>query len=244
MITKHPHGCFFAILNTDKLHRRVMKIFLDCSDPELIAQAYETGLIDGVTTNPSLMLKAGEDPKSVIKEISAIFPWNSSVSAEVVGETAEEMLDMAEDFIEIGPNITIKVPCTPEGLKACRDLTNDEINVNVTLIFSTAQAILASKAGATYVSPFVGRVYDQSFDGHKLIEEIADVFATHQAKTQVLAASIRDVHQVSTAFRVGADICTIPLPVFHKMYKHVLTDKGLELFDKDWQELQACLTTI
>ena len=137
-----------------------MKIFLDCSDPELIAQAYETGLIDGVTTNPSLMLKAGEDPKHVIKEISAIFPWNASVSAEVVGETAEEMLDMAEDIIEIGPNITIKVPCTPQGLLACRDLTNDEINVNVTLVFSSAQAILASKAGATYVSPFVGRVYD------------------------------------------------------------------------------------
>ena len=220
-----------------------MKIFLDCSDPELIAQAYETGLIDGVTTNPSLMLKAGEDPKSIIKEISSIFPWNSSVSAEVVGETAEEMLDMAEDFIEIGPNITIKVPCTPQGLLACRDLTNDEINVNVTLVFSSAQAILASKAGATYVSPFVGRVYDNSFDGINLIEEIADVFATHSAKTQVLAASVRDVHQVSSAFRVGADICTIPLTVFHKMYKHVLTDKGLELFDKDWQELQTCLTT-
>jgi len=215
-----------------------MKIFLDCSDPELIAQAYETGLIDGVTTNPSLMLKAGEDPKSIIKEISHIFPWNSSVSAEVVGETAEEMLDMAEDFIEIGPNITIKVPCTPEGLRACYELTTNEISVNVTLIFSSAQAILASKAGATYVSPFVGRVYDQSFDGNQLIEEIADVYATHQAKTQVLAASIRDVHQVSSAFRVGADICTIPITIFDKMYKHVLTDKGLEQFDKDWKSLQ------
>ena len=106
------------------------------------------------------------------------------ISAEVVGETAEEMLDMAEDFIEIGPNITIKVPCTVEGLKACRDLTQDDVTVNVTLVFSTAQAILASKAGATYVSPFVGRVYDQSFDGIKLIEEIADVFATHQTKDQ------------------------------------------------------------
>ena len=221
-----------------------MKLFLDCSDAELIANAFETGLIDGVTTNPSLMLKAGLNPTEVLREISEIFPWNASVSAEVVGETAEEMLDMAEQYIDIGPNITIKVPCTFEGLKACRDLTNDEVSVNVTLIFSTAQAILASKAGATYVSPFVGRVFDQSFDGIGLIEEIADVYATHEAKTQVLAASIRDVHQVSTAFRVGADICTIPLPVFHKMYKHVLTDKGLELFDKDWQELQACLTTI
>ena len=164
-----------------------MKIFLDCSDPELIASAYETGLIDGVTTNPSLMLKAGEDPKHVIKEISAIFPWNASVSAEVVGDTAEEMLDMAEDYLEIGPNITVKVPYTVEGLKACRELSNDDVQVNVTLVFSSAQAILASKAGATYVSPFVGRVFDQHWNGIHLIEEIADVFATHNTKTQVLA---------------------------------------------------------
>ena len=218
-----------------------MKIFLDCSDAELIANAFETGLIDGVTTNPSLMRKAGQDPKDVIKEISEIFPWNASIAAEVVGDTAEEMLDMAEEYIDIGPNITIKVPCTVEGLKACRDLTHDDVTVNVTLIFSSAQAILAAKAGATFVSPFVGRVFDQSFDGTKLIEEIADVYATHQVKTQVLAASVREVHQVSSAFRVGADICTLPLPVFNKMYSHVLTDKGLEAFDKDWKELQQCL---
>jgi len=215
-----------------------MKLFLDCSDPELISAAYETGLIDGVTTNPSLMLKAGEDPKHIIKEISAIFPWNSSVSAEVVGNTAEEMLDMAQEYLEIGPNITIKVPCTVEGLKACRELANDDVQVNVTLIFSTAQAILAAKAGATYVSPFVGRVYDQHWNGIYLIEQIADVFATHQVKTSVLAASIRDPIQVTDAFKVGADICTIPLPMFYQLYKHVLTDKGLEQFDKDWTSLQ------
>jgi TalC/MipB family fructose-6-phosphate aldolase len=215
-----------------------MKLFLDCSDPELISAAYETGLIDGVTTNPSLMLKAGEDPKHIIKEISAIFPWNSSVSAEVVGNTAEEMLDMAQEYLEIGPNITIKVPCTVEGLKACRELANDDVQVNVTLIFSTAQAILAAKAGATYVSPFVGRVFDQHWNGIYLIEQIADVFATHQVKTSVLAASIRDPIQVTDAFKVGADICTIPLPMFYQLYKHILTDKGLEQFDKDWTSLQ------
>ena len=218
-----------------------MKLFLDCSDADLIANAFETGLIDGVTTNPSLMRKAGQDPIEVIKEISNIFPWDASISAEVVGETAEEMLDMADDYLEIGPNITIKVPCTPEGLKACRDLANEDVSVNVTLVFSTAQAILASKAGATYVSPFVGRVYDQSFDGIKLIEDIADVFATHEVKTRVLAASIRDVGQVASAFKVGADICTLPVKLFHGMYKHVLTDKGLESFDKDWRELRQCL---
>ena len=218
-----------------------MKLFLDCSDPELIASAFETGLIDGVTTNPSLLLKAGEDPKHVIKEISAIFPWNASVSAEVVGDTAEEMLGMAQEYLEIGPNITIKVPCTVEGLKACRELANDDVQVNVTLIFSTAQAILAAKAGATYVSPFVGRVYDQHWNGIFLIEQIADVFATHQVKTEILAASIRDPIQVSDAFRVGADICTIPLPMFYQLYKHILTDKGLEQFDKDWTSLQEKL---
>ena len=215
-----------------------MKLFLDCSDPELISAAYETGLIDGVTTNPSLMLKAGEDPKHIIKEISAIFPWNSSVSAEVVGDTAEEMLDMAAEYLDIGPNITIKVPCTVEGLKVCRELANEDVHVNVTLIFSTAQAILAAKAGAKYVSPFVGRVFDQHWNGIYLIEQIADVFATHQVKTEILAASIRDPIQVSDAFRVGADICTIPLPMFYQLYKHILTDKGLEQFDKDWTSLQ------
>ena len=216
-----------------------MKIFLDCSDPELIAHAYETGLIDGVTTNPSLMLKAGRNPKEVIGEISEIFPWNASISAEVVGDTAEEMLDMAESYLEIGPNITIKVPCTVEGLKACRELTTDDVHVNVTLVFTTAQALLAAKAGATYVSPFVGRVFDQHWNGIHLIEEIADVFATHQIKTEVLAASIREAHQVSAAFRVGADICTLPLPVFYSLYKHILTDTGLEKFNADWAELHS-----
>ena len=220
-----------------------MKIFLDCSDAELVRTYYETGLVDGVTTNPSLMLKAGKNPKDVYKEISDIFPFHASISAEVVGETAEDMLDMAEDLIDIGPNITIKVPCTPQGLKACKELSEDEVNVNVTLIFSAAQAILAAKAGATYVSPFVGRVFDQSFDGIGLIEEISDIFATHGAKTQVLAASIRETYQVAQAFKVGADICTIPSKVFEKMFQHVLTDKGLDIFDKDWKKLQSELGT-
>ena len=220
-----------------------MKIFLDCSDAELVRTYYETGLVDGVTTNPSLMLKAGKNPKDVYKEISDIFPFHASISAEVVGETAEDMLDMAEDLIDIGPNITIKVPCTPQGLKACKELSEDEVNVNVTLIFSAAQAILAAKAGATYVSPFVGRVFDLSFDGIGLIEEISDIFATHGAKTQVLAASIRETYQVAQAFKVGADICTIPSKVFESMFQHVLTDKGLDIFDKDWKKLQSELGT-
>ena len=219
-----------------------MKIFLDCSDPDFIKDAFDTGLVDGITTNPSLMLKNGHDPVTVIKQISEIFPFHSSISAEVVGETTEEMLDMADEYVDIGPNITIKVPLTPAGLKACKSLSEDDIPVNVTLCFSTAQAILASKAGATYVSPFVGRVYDQSFDGLKLIEEIADVYATHEIKTQVLAASIREARQVPACFRVGADIVTLPWDIFQQLYDHQLTDVGLDKFNKDWQSLQDTLS--
>jgi len=215
-----------------------MKIFLDCSDVDLIKQSYSTGLIDGVTTNPSLMLKNGHNPLDVLKEITSIFPWDASISAEVVGETVEDMLAMADTYLEIAPNITIKVPCTRTGLKACKDLSEDEVAVNVTLIFSAAQAILASKAGATYVSPFVGRLNDQYWDGISLVKEIADVYATHGSKTQVLAASIREPIQVSHCFRVGADICTLPWDIFNKMYDHILTDQGMAKFDSDWSQLQ------
>ena len=218
-----------------------MKLFLDCSEVPQITEIYNTGLIDGVTTNPTLMKKSGRNPVDVYKELSELFPWNSSISAEVVGDTSVEMLKMAEEYLDVGPNITIKVPCTPQGLLACKELSKEEIPVNVTLIFTTAQAILAAKAGATFVSPFVGRVNDQHYDGIKLVEEIADVFATHKSETQVLAASIREPYQVTSCFRVGADICTIPLKVFHGMYKHILTDKGLELFDADWKQVQENL---
>ena len=218
-----------------------MKIFLDCSDVDLIKQSYSTGLIDGVTTNPSLMLKNGHNPLEVLKEITSIFPWDASISAEVVGETVEDMLAMADTYLEIAPNITIKVPCTRTGLKACKDLSEDEVAVNVTLIFSANQAILASKAGATYVSPFIGRLNDQYWDGISLVEEISDVFTTHGSKTQVLAASIREPIQVAKCFRVGADICTLPWDIFNKMYDHILTDQGMDKFDSDWSELQSKL---
>ena len=218
-----------------------MKIFLDCSDVDLIKQSFASGLIDGVTTNPSLMLKNGHNPLEVLKEITSIFPWDASISAEVVGETVEDMLAMADTYLEIAPNITIKVPCTRTGLKACKDLSEDEVAVNVTLIFSANQAILASKAGATYVSPFIGRLNDQYWDGISLVEEISDVFTTHGSKTQVLAASIREPIQVAKCFRVGADICTLPWDIFNKMYDHCLTDAGMQKFDSDWSELQSKL---
>ena len=218
-----------------------MKIFLDCSDVDLIKQSFDSGLIDGVTTNPSLMLKAGLDPLVVLKEISEIFPWTSSISAEVVGDTVADMLAMADTYLEVGQNITIKVPCTRNGLKACKELAEDDVPVNVTLVFSAAQAILASKAGAKYVSPFIGRLNDQYWDGISLVEEISDVFTTHGSKTEILAASIREPIQVAKCFRVGADICTLPWDIFNKMYDHCLTDAGMQKFDSDWSELQSKL---
>jgi len=218
-----------------------MKLFLDCSDTELIAQGFSTGLIDGITTNPSLMKKAGQDPKEVIQQISEIFPWDASISAEVISDTADGMIEEAQQYLELGSNITIKVPMTREGLKACKELTTDEIPVNVTLVFSAGQAVLAAKAGATYVSPFIGRLYDQYWDGIQLVEEIADVYATHEIKTQILAASIREARQVPACFRVGADIVTLPWHIFQQLYDHQLTEVGLDLFNKDWAQLQETL---
>tara|TARA_B100001248_G_scaffold183895_1_gene140105 strand:+ start:6406 stop:7062 length:657 start_codon:yes stop_codon:yes gene_type:complete len=218
-----------------------MKIFLDCSDPDLISHAVETGLIDGVTTNPSLMKKQGQDPKEVIKRIADLFPWDSSISAEVVGDTAEEMLEMASEYVPISPNITIKIPCTREGLIACGDLSADGISTNVTLVFSQAQAILAAKAGATYISPFIGRVNDQYWDGLDLIRGIRNIYDVHNIETNILAASIRTPKDVPDAFGVGANVCTIPFDVFGKLFEHILTKTGLDKFNEDWKALQAGL---
>jgi transaldolase len=216
-----------------------MKIFLDSSDVTEIEKAYETGLIDGVTTNPTLMKAAGRDPKEILTEITDMFPWDSSVSAEVVADTAEDMLTIADDYCEINQNITIKLPMTVEGLKACKELSGDDIATNVTLVFSTAQAILAAKAGASYVSPFVGRLNDNSFSGVELIRAISQTFQMHSVQTEILAASLRDVHHVSRCFMYGADVCTLPPKVFWKMYDHVLTVDGLARFDADWKEVMS-----
>jgi transaldolase len=209
-----------------------MKIFLDTADVELIKPAYDTGLLDGITTNPTLILKSGKQLKEVITEISESFPNLESISAEVVGDTADEMLEQAAEYTNI-PNVTIKVPCTVEGLKVCTYLQD----VNVTLVFSVAQAILAAKAGATYISPFVGRWMDNSVDGIELIKNIREVYNQMGTETKILAASIRDVRQVELAAKYGADVVTIPPVVFWAMYKNVLTEKGLEQFNKDWNSV-------
>tara|TARA_Y100001970_G_C14174677_1_gene826247 strand:+ start:205 stop:876 length:672 start_codon:yes stop_codon:yes gene_type:complete len=214
-----------------------MKLFLDCSDPDLIGHALETGLVDGVTTNPSLMKKLGQDPEEVIKRIADMFPWDSSISAEVVGQNADEMLEMASKYIRIAPNITVKLPCSREGLIACGDLTADDISTNVTLVFSPAQAILAAKAGASYISPFIGRVADQYWDGLSLIKDIRKIYDRNDVTTQILAASIRNPIDVPNAFGVGADVCTLPYDIFNKLFDHCLTTAGLDQFDKDWAQL-------
>ena len=215
-----------------------MKLFLDTADVESIADSFETGLIDGVTTNPTLMMKSGRNPEDVYQELINL--GVPDVSMEVVGDSHEmiqEGLRLAEKFKY---QATIKVPCTPDGLIACRELSRNCIKVNVTLIFSPSQAILAAKAGATYVSPFVGRVDDNSFGGLCLIKDIANIYEKQNWKmTEILAASIRNVRDVGKAFEYGANICTLPPVVFKKMYNHILTDKGIELFENDWKSTQT-----
>lgn len=211
-----------------------MKIFLDTAQVDLIREADATGLIDGVTTNPTLILKSGRQLEDVAVELSESFPGFESISCEVVADTCEDMLAQAQTFYTIAPHITIKVPCTVEGLKACKVLSDKGVKTNVTLVFSVAQAILASKAGATYISPFVGRWMDNSVDGIELIRNIRKVYDHAFTETEILAASLRDVRQVEQAFAYGADVITIPPTVFWAMYKNILTDKGLELFQKDW----------
>ena len=215
-----------------------MKIFLDTADLDLITPAYETGLIDGVTTNPTLILRSGRTLQEVAQELSGLLALES-ISTEVVADTSGEMLNQAQEFITISPAITIKVPCTVEGLKACKELSKVGVKTNVTLVFSVAQAILAAKAGATYISPFIGRWEDNSVDGLELIQRIRKVYNEDWGMNihpQILGASIRDVRQVEKCAEYGADVVTIPPIVFWKMYKNVMTDKGLEQFQKDWED--------
>ena len=212
-----------------------MKIFLDTAETDVVRKHFKSGLIDGLTTNPTLIRKSGKNHEDVYQEFKDI--GLTDISMEVIGN-AENMLSEGKRLHrKFGKMATIKVPCTVDGLVACKELARDNIRVNVTLIFSPSQAILAAKAGAAYISPFVGRVEDNSFDGVALIKDIAAIYRKQYiTKTQVLAASLRDVHSVSRCYADGADIVTMPPAVFEKMYKHILTDKGLEQFDKDYAE--------
>ena len=213
-----------------------MKIFLDTADTELIRKYNDTGLIDGITTNPTLIMKSGRKPDDVYQEIKDM--GIRDISMEVMG-TADEMITEGKRLVEVfGFPATIKVPMTRDGIEACTKLSYDNIRVNVTLVFSAAQAVLAARAGAYYVSPFVGRLDDQSVAGLEVVRSIADLYRVQGAPTQVLAASIRSVHRAVRSWYNGASVVTMPPAVFDNMYNHILTDMGLAIFDHDWAEAQ------
>ena len=209
-----------------------MKLFIDSADVQEIYSCMNTGLISGVTTNPTLIMKSGRNPDDVYRELLSMRV--EDLSMEVVG-SADDMLKEAYRLVDqFGVDAsTIKLPCTPDGLKVCRVLSSEDIRCNVTLIFSAAQAILAAKSGAAYSSVFVGRCDDNSVAGLEVVRSVAEVYGRHGVKTKVLSASIRDVYKVTRSFYNGASIVTIPPAIFHKMYKHVLTDVGMEIFNKD-----------
>jgi len=213
-----------------------VRLFLDSANLEEIRQAWELGVISGVTTNPTLIAKEGRNFQEVVREIAAIV--DGPISVEVVSTTAEEMVPEGEALAAIHPNIVIKVPMTAEGLKAVRRFSQKNIKTNVTLVFSPNQALLAALAGATYVSPFVGRLDDISHDGLALIGDIVQIYAQHGFTTEVIAASIRHPLHVSQAALLGADIATVPYKVLEQMIKHPLTDIGIARFLADWEKVK------
>ncbi len=209
-----------------------MKFFLDTADVDAIRELNDLGMVDGVTTNPSLILKSGRDIIEVTREICNMV--EGPVSAEVVAEKAEDMIREGRLLADIAPNIAIKVPLTWDGLKACRVFADEGRMVNVTLCFSPAQAILAAKAGATFISPFIGRLDDIHLDGMDLIADIREIYDNYGYDTQILAASIRSVNHIIEAAKIGADVITAPPSVIKSMANHPLTDKGLAQFNADW----------
>ncbi|KAF1683913.1 MULTISPECIES: fructose-6-phosphate aldolase [unclassified Veillonella] len=210
-----------------------MKIFIDTANFDEIKAAYEMGFIAGVTTNPSLIVKEKRDLKEVIKQIADLV--EGPVSAEVIATTAPEMVKEAHELVKLGDNVVIKVPMTEEGLKAVSILHKEGIKTNVTLIFSVNQALLAARAGATFVSPFVGRIDDMSMDGITLIEDIAEVFMVHDIKAEIIAASVRTPMHMTQCAKAGAHIATVPYKVLTASMKHPLTDAGLARFLADWE---------
>jgi transaldolase len=211
-----------------------MKFFVDSADVAAIAELAELGMVDGVTTNPSLILKSGRDILEVTKEICGIV--SGPVSAEVVALKADDMIAEGRKLAAIAPNIAVKVPLTWDGLKTCKVLSDDGFMVNVTLCFSANQALIAAKAGATFISPFIGRLDDINLDGLDLIRDIREIYDNYSFKTQILAASIRTANHVTQCALIGADVMTAPPAVIKGLVTHVLTDKGLEQFLKDWEK--------
>lgn len=213
-----------------------MKFFIDTANVDEIKEINNWGVIDGVTTNPSLIAKEKRDFKQVIKEIASIV--DGPISAEVISLDSKNMVNEARKLAKINKNIVIKIPMTEEGLKAVNILSKENIKTNVTLVFSATQALLASKAGASYVSPFLGRLDDISTDGMNLIEDICQIFSIYDIDTQIIAASVRTPMHVLQIAKSGADIATVPYKVFKQMLKHPLTDIGIEKFLKDWESVK------
>ena len=211
-----------------------MKIFMDTANVEEIAKFVDWGVVYGVTTNPSLIAKSGRTQAEVIPEIAKLVA--GPVSAEVISTECDGMVEEARKLVKIADNIVIKIPCIPEGLKAVKILSAEGIKTNVTLIFSANQALLAARAGATYVSPFVGRIDDISMDGLTLIQDIADIFAIHGIETEIIAASVRTPLHIIQCAKAGAHIATVPFKVLMQAMKHPLTDAGLEKFMADWKQ--------
>lgn len=211
-----------------------MKIFLDSADIDEIKELSKTNFIDGVTTNPSLIAKSGRNILEVIEEICSII--SGPVSAEVTATDYETMMLEANRFIKLAKNVSIKVPLTRDGLQTCRTLSEKGVSVNVTLCFSPSQAILAAKAGASFISPFVGRLDDIGQNGLDLIYDIVEIYNNYNFKTEVLVASVRGVHHIVESAKIGANIVTIPAKTFKEMYNHPLTDKGLASFLSDWKK--------
>jgi transaldolase len=216
-----------------------MKFFIDTGNLKEIEALVPLGIVDGITTNPSLLAKEAAEPKARLKQICELV--QGPVSAEVVATDAEGMVREGRELAAIDEHIVIKVPFGKEGVKACRTLAGEGHRVNVTLVFSATQALLAAKVGATYVSPFVGRLDDIATSGMRLIEEIVEIFDNYEYGTQVLVASVRSPMHVVEAARMGADVCTCPAAVIDAMFKHPLTDLGLERFLKDWAKAQEAL---
>ena len=209
-----------------------MKFFVDTAEIDQIRELHDLGMVDGVTTNPSLILKSGRDILDVTKEICSIV--EGPVSAEVVALKAEDMIAEGRKLAAIADNIAVKVPLTWDGLKTCKVLSGEGMMVNVTLCFSANQALLAAKAGATFISPFIGRLDDLNMDGLELISDIRTIYDNYGYSTQILAASIRSANHMSECAKIGADVATAPASVIKAMANHVLTDKGLDQFTKDW----------
>lgn len=210
-----------------------MKIFIDSADIKEIKAVADLGVCDGVTTNPSLVAKTGRDFKLMLAEISEIIP--GPISAEVLAVDPKDMIKEAEELTKVAGSIVIKLPMTQSGLKVCKYLSSKNIKTNVTLCFSVGQALLAAKAGATYISPFIGRLDDIGEDGIHLIKEIKTLYSMHKVETKILAASIRSPRHVADAFVAGADVVTVPYQIFHQLYQHPLTEKGLNQFLEDWK---------